>query len=353
MLLYPTSSNVKEQIDTIESISNIKSFREYLESTCLHDKANDIRCETGETCYVVMPNATYDFGVPGVEVDIIPIKILSVRTTKIESDDGTVKHAALITHDIPKSTNVSDMVIEGLLYKSKAVAETLSDKIRQLGPMANVEIFDMIDYIRNNLVDVKTKPKSKNKEKKEDNIKMENELEKTLSEATIVVKNKANGFSKLHSTIKGDRIPIIRIVEISDGDDSSKVYKESTIYLPSPEQIINSYNDVTGYHVILNVEYDNPELDVVKTIKTIGQRIENIATSKTNDSRIDSFLTNPALPAPFENGNYVTTRSFFSKKTQSVIYKLYGYGNTPVDSMENVLHLSSWITNNYKNIDTL
>lgn len=351
MLLCPTLGNVEEQCTIINGITNIKSFRKYLETTCLHDKVDDIRCETGETCYVVIPNATYDFGIPGVEVDIMSIKILSIRTTKIELDDGTIKYGAIITHDIPKPT--SDVAIEGLLFKSKEVAEILSDKIKELGPMANVEIFDMIDCIRNNLVEVKTKSKPKKKEKKEDNIKMENELEKIFSEATIVVKNKVNRFSKLHSTIKGDRIPIIRVVEISSGDNPSEAYKDSTIYLSSPEQIINSYNDVTGYHIMLNIEYDNPNLDVVKTLKTIGKRIENIATSKISDSRIDSFLTNPALPAPFEKGNYMTTRSFFSKKNQSVIYKLYGYGNTPVDSMENVLHLSSWIRNNYKNIDTL
>ncbi len=342
MLLYPTSENVKQQCKEIGCINNIKTFREYLENNCLRNKVSDIRCEAGETCYAVISDATYDFSIPGVEVTIIPIKILTVIYNKVHLDNGICKYVAFV------KTDKSDkgLILEAMLFKSRVSAETLAEKIKELGPLAYVAITDVIENIRNDISD-----KTDNKydfiiTKGNSTMNENNEMRKSLKDLYINVNKNDIKIAKKYSIIHGEGIPIIKIIEVSPEDYSDKRYKESTIYITSPDAILNSYGDPYNYSMDLNVKYDNPDLDVREVLSSIRKKLEGMRVD--NDFYDDSLLTTPMIPKLLPYAKYMTVRSFFANKKQSVIYKLYGYGISQIDSVCNVIDLSKWIIKNFK-----
>ena len=129
-------------------------------------------------------------------------------------------------------------------------------------------------------------------------------------------------------------------------DYSDKRYKESTIYLTSPDAIINSYGEPYNYSMDLNIKYNNPDLDVREVLSSIRKKLEGIRIA--NDFYDDSLLTSPMIPELLPSAKYMTVRSFFANKKRTTIYKLYGYGISQIDSVCNVINLSKWVTKNFK-----
>ena len=341
MLLYPTSENVKQQCKEIGCINNIKTFREYLENNCLRNRVSDIRCETGETYYAVISDVTYDFSIPGVEVAIIPIKILSVIYNKVHLDNGICKYVAFV------KTDKSDegLILEAMLFKSRVSAETLAEKIKELGPLAYVTITDVIENISNGISD-KTDNKYNFIIERNPTMNENNEMRKILKDLYINVNKNDIKISKNYSILHKEGIPIIRIIEVNIEDYSDKKYKESSIYLTSPDTIINSYGNSYNYSMDLNIKYDNPDLNVREIFSSIRKKLEGMRVE--NDFYDDSLLTTPMIPKVLPYAKYMTVRSFFANKKQTIIYKLYGYGISQIDSVCNVIDLSKWIIKNFK-----
>lgn len=341
MLLYPTSDVVKHQCQEIGCITNIKSFKEYIKNKCLHDNVSDIRCEVCETYYAVIPNATYDFGIPGVDVDIVPIKISSVTYNKVYLDDNICKYVAFIKS---KEYN-KELLLEVMLFKSRVSAEALSDKIKELGPLTYVSITDVIEQITKGIV-TKTDNKYNFIITKEKTAMIENiEIPKTLNELNINVKKDDININKRYNILHKEGIPIIKLIEVNLDDYSDTRYNDSNIYLTTTDAIVSSYGKPYNYNMDLHIRYDNPNLNVRDTLSSIRKRIEGMRTA--NEYYSDSLLTTPLVIKPFSNAKYTTIRSFFANNKCSVIYKLYGYGSNQIESTNNVLDLSKWIIRNF------